>query len=53
MKLQKQFLEKFQDRYRTVREYYVPRKQDVVIQDVSLFVPELIVVAAGAEDGLV
>jgi hypothetical protein len=53
VKLQKQFLERFQDRYRTVSEYYVPRKDDVVIQDVSRFVPELIGVVAGAEDGLI
>ncbi len=53
VKLQKQFLEKFQDRYRTVREYYVPRRQDVVIEDVSLFVPELIGIAAAAENALV
>lgn len=46
--LRKKFTDKFGDRYRTVRDYYLPRKGLVVIQDVSPFVPEL--VAAAAED---
>ena len=41
-KLRKDFNQKFGDRYRTVRDYYLPRKGLVVIQDVSTFVPELV-----------
>jgi hypothetical protein len=49
--LRKKFTDKFGDRYRAVRDYYLPRKGLVVIQDVSPFVPELIAVAAEvAED---
>jgi hypothetical protein len=47
------FHEKFGDQYRTVRDYYLPRKGRVVIQDVSPFVPEPVAVAAeaaGAEE---
>jgi len=44
--LRNRFNEKFGDQYRTVRDYYVPRKGQVVIQDVSPFVPELVAVAA-------
>jgi len=44
--LRSRFSEKFGDQYRTVRDYYVPRKEQVVIQDVSPFVPELVAVAA-------
>lgn len=36
--LRKNFNAKFGDRYRTVRDYYLPRKRLVVIQDVSPFV---------------
>jgi hypothetical protein len=50
VKLRNQFAEKFGERYRTVRDYYVPRKDLVVIQDVSPFVPELVVAAAEIED---
>jgi hypothetical protein len=42
VKLPTEFEEKFGDRYRTVRDYYLPRKGLVVIQDVSPFVPELV-----------
>jgi hypothetical protein len=45
--LRNKFNDKFGDRYRTVRDYYLPRKGLVVIQDVSPFVPEP--VAADAE----
>src|ERR1039458_1974305 len=45
VKLQNQFIEKFGEQYRTVRDYYVPRKDFVLIQDISPFVPDL--VAAG------
>jgi hypothetical protein len=50
VKLRNQFTDKFGDRYRTVRDYYVPRKGMVVIQDVSPFVPELVAAAFEAED---
>jgi len=42
VKLRNQLAEKFGDRYRKVRDYYVPNKDRVVIQDVSPFVPELV-----------
>jgi hypothetical protein len=48
VKLRKQFTEKLGDRYGTVRDYYLPRKGLVVIQDVSSFVPELVAAAAEA-----
>jgi hypothetical protein len=47
--LRNRFHEKFGDQYKTVRDYYLPRKGLVVIQDVSPFVPEL--VAAAFEAG--
>jgi hypothetical protein len=50
VKLRKQFTEKFGDRYRTVRDYYLPRKGLVVIQDVSPFVPELVAAAVEAAE---
>jgi hypothetical protein len=46
--LRNKFNEKFGDQYRTVRDYYLPRKGLVVIQDVSPFVPELVAVTAEA-----
>jgi len=46
--LKKKFAEKFGDRYRTVRDYYLARKGSVVIQNVSAYVPELIAVAVEA-----
>jgi hypothetical protein len=46
--LRNKFNAKFGDRYRTVREYYLPRKGLVVIQDVSSFLPELVVAAVEA-----
>ena len=48
--LRNKFNEKFGDRYRTVRDYYLPRKGLVVIQDVSPFVPELAAVAVEAAE---
>ena len=48
-KLRKDFNAKFGDRYRKVRDYYVPRKERVVIQDVSTFVPELVAAVEAAE----
>lgn len=41
VKLRNEFTERFGDRYRTVRDYYLPRKGLVEIHDVSPFVPEL------------
>lgn len=49
-KLKKGFSEKFGDQYRTVREYYLQRKESVVIQDVSSFVPELVAAAVEAAE---
>ena len=49
-KLRKGFSEKFGDQYRTVRDYYLPRKGLVVIQDVSPFVPELVPVVVEAAE---
>lgn len=48
--LRNRFDQKFGNQYRTVRDYYLPRKGLVVIQDVSLFVPELVAVAAEASE---
>ena len=48
-KLRRDFVNKFGDRYRTVRDYYLPRKGIVVIQDVSAFVPELVAAVELAE----
>src|SRR5258708_10345271 len=48
--LRKKFSDKFGDRYSTVREYYMPRKGLVVIQDVSPFVPELVAMAVEGEE---
>ncbi|HET6842341.1 MAG TPA: hypothetical protein VFK06_11760 [Candidatus Angelobacter sp.] len=50
VKLRNQFTEKFGDRYRTVRDYYLPRKGLVVIQDVSSFVPELVAAAVEVDE---
>jgi hypothetical protein len=50
VKLRKRFTEKFGDRYRTVREYYLSRKGLVAIQDVSPFVPELVAAAVEAAE---
>ncbi len=47
--LRKNFNAKFGDRYRTVRDYYLPRKRLVVIQDVSPFVPELVAAVKATE----
>ncbi len=48
--LRNKFNEKFGDQYRTVRDYYLPRKGLVVIHDVSPFVPELVAVATEAAE---
>jgi hypothetical protein len=48
--LRNKFNSKFGDRYRTVRDYYLPRKGLVVIQDVSRFVPELVAAAVEAAE---
>jgi hypothetical protein len=49
VKLQKEFMERYGEQYRTVRDYYLPRKDTVVIQDVSPFLPDLL--DALAEEG--
>ena len=48
--LRRKFTEKFGIQYRTVRDYYLPRKGRVVIQDVSSFVPELVAAAVEASE---
>jgi hypothetical protein len=50
VKPRNEFTNKFGDRYRTVREYYLLRRGLVVIQDVSPFVPELVAAASEAEN---
>src|SRR5258708_7107251 len=50
VKLRNQFNQKFGDRYRTVRDYYLSRKGFVAIQDVSPFVPELVAAAVEAAE---
>ena len=50
VKLRNRFNDKFGDQYRTVRDYYLPRKGLVVIQDVSSFVPELVAAAVEAAE---
>ena len=47
--LRKKFTEKFGDRYRTVCDYYLARKESVVIQDVSPFVPGPVAAVEAAE----
>jgi hypothetical protein len=47
--LRKNFTDKFGDRYRTVRDYYLDRKGRVVIQNISPFVPELVAAVEAAE----
>jgi hypothetical protein len=46
----KQFEAKYSDRFKIVRDYYLPHKHMVAIEDVSSWVPELIADAAGLED---
>lgn len=48
--LRNKFHVKFGEQYGRVRDYYLPRKDLVVIQDVSLFVPELVAVATEAAE---
>jgi hypothetical protein len=48
--LRKKFTDRFGDRYRTVRDYYLPRKGFVVILDVSPLVPELVAAAIEATE---
>jgi hypothetical protein len=40
--LKEQFLSKFGDQYRTVGDYFRPRKNLVVIEDVSEWLPDLV-----------
>ena len=49
-KVRKTFTEKFGNQYLTVRDYYLPRKGMVVIQDVSTYVPELVAAAVEAAE---
>jgi len=49
VRLRDEFVAKFGNKYRTVRDYYAPRKDAVVIHDMSGFVPELS--AAGLDAG--
>ncbi len=49
VKLGKEFSAKYGDRYPKVRDYYLSRKDSVVIQDVSPFVPELVAAAEAVE----
>jgi len=53
VKLQNQFIEKFGEQYRTVRDYYVPRKDFVLIQDISPFVPDLVAAGVDSEESSV
>lgn len=46
VKMRHEFNEKFGDRFRKVRGYYLPKKGLVEIQDVSPFVPELVTIVA-------
>ena len=48
VRLRDEFTAKYGDRYPTVREYYLPRRDLVKIQDVSPLVPELIEAAIDA-----
>lgn len=50
VRLRDQFAAKFGSQYPTVRDYYLPRKALVIIQDVSPFVPELVDAAVESED---
>lgn len=50
VKLQNQFVGKFGEKYRTVRDYYVPRKDLVLIQDVSPFIPGLVGAGIGSNE---
>jgi hypothetical protein len=50
VRLKDEFAQKFGDRYVKVRDYYLPRKGWVAIEDVSAFVPELVAAAVEAED---
>jgi hypothetical protein len=48
--LRNKFTKELGDQYQTVRDYYLPRKGRVVIQDVSPFVPELVEAAVEMEE---
>ncbi len=48
-RLRNEFEAKFGDKYRTVHDYYAPRKGAVVIHDVSELVPELAAAGIDAE----
>jgi len=42
VRLGREFTNKYGERYRKVRDYHLPRKNTVMIQDVSSLVPELV-----------
>lgn len=48
--LRRKFTEKFGDRYRAVRDYYFPRKESVMLQDVSSFIPGLVAAVEAEEE---
>jgi hypothetical protein len=50
VKLRNEFKRKFEDRYRTVRDYYLPRKGQVEIQSVLPFLPELAGLTADGDE---
>ena len=50
VKLGKEYTEKYGNRYRKVRDYYLARKDLVVVQDVSSFVPELVAASVEATE---
>ena len=48
--LRKKFTGRYGDRHRTVRDYYLSKKDSVVVQDVTEFVPQLVGVAVEATE---
>ena len=48
-KLQDDFHRRFGEKYRTVRDYYAVRKDKVILQDISQWVPGLVEVAVDGE----
>jgi hypothetical protein len=50
VRLRDQFESKYGDRYRIVRDYYQAHKEAVAIQDVSMWVPQLVATDLDSED---
>jgi hypothetical protein len=50
VRLRNQFLSKYGEQYRRVRDYYLPRKNMIVIQDVMALVPELASIGIDSDD---